>query len=371
VAGATVITNTDVLQPAESNLPVLGPGPNNPGETEVTIALDELPTGELPMVPWFADGALHVGASNASFDVDARFLNSLLRVGDGYLATVTPNDSPVGAHENPLYLVPDDGAPTMLAGGWVTGVTAGPGNLVAWAAGDWDAEFAGEASTTTLTVADATTGDVLHERLAPLGPDTSVVGFLDENRILVTAANNRREGVYVWNVDADTLDGWMPGYNAAIALTPSGDIGAFGQDAGENGTVVVDTDSGQVLWTTDYLSARTFSPDGQYAAFLQGWFEAIDEEAAQQGSASEAGTANLVVVEARTGEEVLRIDAESTQRFAWEPDGSLVFEAWQDSSQMALVRCSLDGDCELATEPRAADVPPDASQPPYHLGDNY
>jgi hypothetical protein len=80
---------------------------------------------------------------------------------------------------------------------------------------------------------------------------------------------------------------------------------------------------------------------------------------------------DLVVVEARTGEEVLRIDVESTQRFAWEPNGDLVFEAWQDSSRMALVRCSLDGDCELATEPRTADAPPDAPKPPYHLGENY
>jgi hypothetical protein len=143
------------------------------------------------------------------------------------------------------------------------------------------------------------------------------------------------------------------------------------QDAGEHDTAVVDTESGQVLWTADYLSARTFSPDGEYAAFVQGWFEAVDEEAGQQGSASADPRVDLVVVEARTGEEVLRIEVESTQRFAWEPDGNLVLEAWQDSSQMALVRCSLDGECELATEPRIADVPPDASQPPYHLGDNY
>lgn len=373
VAGAMTITSTDLLKSAESNAPVLGSGRSDAGETEVIITLDELPTGELPMVPWFADGALHVGGSDASFDVDVRFLNSLLRVENGYLATVTPNDAPVGAHEIPLYLVPDDGAPTMLADGWVPGGvrTSSDGSLIAWAAGDWDAEFADEDSTTTLTVADATTGDVLHERLAPLGPDTSVVGFLDENRILITAANNSNAGVYVWDVAADTVDPWMDGYNAATALTPAGDIGAFVQDAGEHDTAVVDTESGQVLWTADYLSARTFSPDGEYAAFVQGWFEAVDEEAGQQGSASADPRVDLVVVEARTGEEVLRIEVESTQRFAWEPDGNLVLEAWQDSSQMALVRCSLDGECELATEPRIADVPPDASQPPYHLGDNY
>jgi hypothetical protein len=373
VAGAAAISGVDFTEPAGSGAPELGPAADSPRTAAVAISLDELPVGASPAVPWLADGALHMGDSQVPFDVDVRFLGSLQRVEGGYLAAVTPDAEPVGSHEHPLYFVADDGTATVLADGWVPGGarTSSDGSLIAWAAGDWDAEFADEDSTTTLTVADATTGDVLHERLAPLGPDTSVVGFLDENRILITAANNSYGGVYVWDVAADTVDPWMDGYNAAIALTPSGDIGAFVQDAGEYDTAVVDIESGQALWTADYLSARTFSRDGKYAAFVQGWFEAVDEEAGQQGSASADRRVDLVVVEARTGEEVLKIDVESTQRFAWEPDGSLVFEAWQDSSQMALVRCDLDGDCELATEPRATNVHPDAAQPPYHLGDNY
>lgn len=373
VASATVITSTDLLKSADFNAPVLGSGQSDAGETEVTIALDELPTGELPMVPWFADGALHVGGNDTLFDVDVRYLNGLLRVEDGYFASVTPNAA--GDHEAPLYLVPDDGTPTMLADGWVPDVIAGPGNLVAWSAGRWDTKFAGEETTTTLTVADATTGDVLHERQAPLGRDTSVVGFLDENRVLVSAADNSDQGVYVWDLAADTIHPWMDGYDGATALTSSGGIGAFVAD-GDDGTMttaVVDTATDEVLWTTtNRLLAHAFSPDGRFAVFFDAPSpDDLREAEAAGDQPSTYPRRELVVVETQSGDEVARFDAEHAERFAWEPDGSLVFEAWQDSSQMALVRCSLDGDCELATEPRATNVHPDAAQPPYHLGDNY
>lgn len=382
VAGATAISGIDFTEPAGSDAPELGPAQSGPQTNAASISLDELPTGEAPAVPWFAEGALHVGDNQVPFDVDVRFLGSLRRVEGGYLAAVTPGAAPVGSHEHPLYFVADDGSTTVLADGWVPGGarTSADGSLIAWAAGDWNAEFTGRETNTTLVVADATTGDVLHERPASLGPDTEVIGFLDENRILVTAANNSYEGVYVWDVAADTVDPWMDGYDGAMALTSSGDIGAF-VASGDDGTyTVVDTAAEEVLWTTGRLAANAFSPDGQYAAIVQapdgaataGELREMEmREDAAASSTSTDGRMNLVIVEARTGEEVLTLDVEFPERFAWEPDGDLVFEAWQDSRQMALVRCSLDGECELATEPRTADVPPDASQPPYHLGDNY
>jgi hypothetical protein len=373
VAATAAISGIDFTDPAGLDAPELGSAAGSPQSAAGTISLDELPVGESPAVPWLADGALHIGNSHVPFDVDVRYLNGLLRVEDGYFASVTPNAA--GDHEAPLYLVPDDGTPTMLADGWVPDVIAGPGNLVAWSAGRWDAEFAGEETTTTLTVADATTGDVLHERQAPLGRDTSVVGFLDENRILVSAADNSDQGVYVWDLAADTIDRWMDGYDGATALTSSGGIGAFVAD-GDEGTMttaVVDTATDEVLWTTtNRLSAHAFSPDGRFAVFFDAPSPDDLREAEAAGDPpSTYPRRELVVVETQSGDEVARFDAEHPERFAWEPDGSLVFEAWQDSSQMALVRCDLDGDCELATEPRATNVHPDAAQPPYHLGDNY
>jgi hypothetical protein len=144
-------------------------------------------------------------------------------------------------------------------------------------------------------------------------------------------------------------------------------------DEGTMTTAVVDTATDEVLWTTtNRLSAHAFSPDGRFAVFFDAPSPDDLREAEAAGDPpSTYPRRELVVVETQSGDEVARFDAEHPERFAWEPDGSLVFEAWQDSSQMALVRCSLDGECELATEPRIADVPPDASQPPYHLGDNY
>ncbi|HEX6337783.1 MAG TPA: hypothetical protein VFZ85_12565 [Jiangellaceae bacterium] len=380
VAGVTAISGIDFTEPAGSGAPELGPASDNPPTDAVSISLNDLSAGESPAVPWFADGALHVGDSQVPLDVDVHALGRLQRVAGGFLATVTPPEAADGSHEHPLYFVSDGGESTALADAWVPGGarTSADGSLIAWAAGDWDAEFAGRGTNTTLVVADAATGDVLHERPASLGPDTSVVGFLDDNRILVTAANNSDEGVYVWDLAADRVDPWMDRYDGATALTSSGDIGAFvSSDDGTLTTAVVDIATEKVLWrTTNRLRANAFSPDGQYAAFL---VTPSADELREQEMLVEAGgdlpttdgRLDLVVVDAQTGEEVVRFEAEHPERLAWEPNGALVFEAWQDSSQMALVRCSLDGDCELATEPRSADALPDASQPPYHLGDNY
>ncbi|HEX5995178.1 MAG TPA: hypothetical protein VFY84_08575, partial [Jiangellales bacterium] len=200
-------------------------------------------------------------------------------------------------------------------------------------------------------------------------------GFLDEKRILVNAADNSDQGVYVWDLAADTIDPWMDGYDGATTLTSSGGIGAFVAD-GDDGTTTtafIDTATEEVLWTTtNWLIALAFSPDGRYAAFFEvPWPDYLRDAEAAGDAPSTYPRRELVVVETRSGDEVARLDIEHAARFAWEPDGSLVFEAWQDSSQMALVRCDLDGDCELATEPRATDIHPDAAQPPYHLGDNY
>jgi hypothetical protein len=66
----------------------------------------------------------------------------------------------------------------------------------------------------------------------------------------------------------------------------------------------------------------------------------------------------LQIVDAPTGEPRLSVGAQAQfdTPHAWEPDGDLIFEAWDGSDQMALVRCTPGKECELATKPRESDV---------------
>lgn len=415
VGGAVAVTDPLGLwaQPSSSKLgPQSGQGQEDPGEDASptgsgVIDIEELSLGAAPDVPWYADGAVHLGDTAVPFDVEFAELRDLEPVTGGAVALTVPDND--GAHKGfGLYLIKEDGEVWDLAESFFgDAAVSGDGTLVAWSDEAWGPGPGDGPSSVTLRVAETATGEVVatKQQTGSGGDFAGVAAFLDNDRVVLDSTDNSPDGVYLWDLTADTVTPWLD-YGFTRTFAPSSDVGAFVKRNGADGanTYVVDTATEQVLWSTED-SVASFSPDGRYAALTasQGpsrmidGFEAMLLRGYDPGDVIEVngedvtitremldaaaewqewhdnwdGRSDLVIVDARTGQEVVRFDVTYPQRIAWEPDGTLVFEAWRDVERMALVRCTVDGECELATEPREAKEHPGAFRPPYNLGENH
>ncbi|PSL01599.1 hypothetical protein CLV30_11387 [Haloactinopolyspora alba] len=333
-----------------------------PAASDTRIDFDDLPLGSPPEVPWLADGAIHDVSGSTSFGVDVSAV-SIRRVDGGHVVkAVPPADAPFDDVETVpdwpharLFFVPQDGEATVLAEGRVTTVAVSPsGKRVAWgmadltdASGDFNDQ---DDMRSSLTVADVRTGEVIDEITEIPAMMSSPAGFLGEDRVLYASDRNKTPlGTFLWEIGGDTSR-WRDG-GSVVAVSASAGLAAVRPRGGP--TEIVGVESGEVLWSVERtiatpLDTLAFSPDGQYAAIVE--------------------NTHVVIRDARTGEEVRRIMVETPEHPRWESDDSLVFGAYQDTTQAALVRCPVEGDCELATEPRQLDDDPHTRDNPYRLG---
>ncbi|TDD67877.1 hypothetical protein E1262_17880 [Jiangella aurantiaca] len=353
--------------------------PNAPAA--VTIDLDELPTGRPPSAPWYVDGALYVGGEAIPFEGDFSGFRAMYEVADSGLAVLTvPTDDEGQAGDFELSLVSRDGGRILLGAGQIYDfAVSSDGTLLAWAEHDWTTSRNTGPGRTVLYVADATTGEVLHER-EQIGDDGSigiVKGFLDGGRVVLDSATNAPGGVHVWHLVADTVTSWTD-YGFTSAISRAGDLAVLTSPNGsdELSSGVVDTATEEVLWTTgqnDFVARQALSWDSRYLVITVAPTRSKAEELEDLERAGEASTgtelANQVVVaDARTGERVLTVEGINPRGVIWQPDGSLIFEAWEDENRVGLVRCALDGKCELAAPVREVDH--HDVRPPYILSGN-
>jgi hypothetical protein len=360
VAGAAALVIFDPFAGSD------GVGPANGGGDSVVIELDRLPVGPPPDVPWFADGVIHLGETEITFDYPVVQMGEINPVAGGAVIQTRPGFSgPDGnVHDGyALHLVDREGNIEQLAEGFIAGpAVSADGGLIAWADEEWDPDAdSAHPARTTLYVADAESGDLLHvEREGDTGDHFGkVIGFLDNQRVLVQGLDrdhNRADGLFLWNLETGTVAEWA-GYRSAGPLAQSGGVGVFSRPTDER--IVLDTVTGHELWAESdgYLLGNAFAPDGQYAARRSHHGDRLA----------------ISIVDAGTGRELVRYDMEmiEEQPMAWESDGSLLFEA-RNGTDTALVRCNGSGDCELATEPRATETFPEHGiRSPYFVGSTY
>jgi hypothetical protein len=286
---------------------------------------DGLPPGEDPKVPWYADGKIHYGATTTP--VDLPDWTSFEPVDGGYLVTGTENG------QWRLQLVGLDGTQKLTARG--SAVVSNDGRQIAWATPDG-----------TVNVADARTGKILHSIHVGKG---GLGGFLGE-QVLLTIGSNTPESseVQAWDPRTGKLTAWRD--FADVQSTYGADLAAvvprFAQGPvidREDCSAVIDTDNGnRELWRVcpkQYGSAsiRGFSPDGRYAVV---WIM------------NEGQTLpNYTIADAQTGRPVLTIMGYSGT-MEWEDEELFLLASYSLQGERRIVRCTVAGTCELATEGR-------------------
>ncbi|WP_233552881.1 sigma factor-like helix-turn-helix DNA-binding protein [Jiangella rhizosphaerae] len=320
------------------------------------LDLGRLGTGPAPEVPWYEDGALHVGDRSTPADLAVEPGSDDLvveRVRDGYAVWIW-EPVPDAYGRSTLTLVRDDGERIVLADGDVTPPVVSPdGERIAWGLQNHDRVRDEDALehglTSTVVVADAG-GAVVAELPDTPSPGIRPRGFLADGRLALEAGANT-----AWGVDA-----WEPGGEVTplrqdvgvTAMSPTGDLALLqGTDAAQ----LTDLATGTELWSFDDGAEARLSPDGRYLAALS-W------EGAPAGRPRQ-----VVIREARTGDEVARLDVQEAGALRWESPTTVVISSYQDGSA-ALVRCTVGGECELATEPRQLDDDPGTYDSPYVLG---
>ncbi|SEE65354.1 hypothetical protein [Jiangella alba] len=351
-----------VVAAAAAGVALVGPSaprtdapPAGTGDADV-IDLGALPTGPAPEVPWYADGALHVGSQVTPTGIawEARADRPVIqRVSDGYVVWTWGSEASANG-DSTLTLVSDDGDEVVLADGRVTTPAVSPGGeLIAWGVPDYDwatDEQAREDGLTSIVmVYDAVTGEVVGELPDAPSPGARPKGFLDDGRVVVEAAANESWGTYAW----------APGGEVALlredlgvrAVSPGG-LAVLGGTTGP--AEVTDLATGTTLWGLADGYLHQFSPDGRYLAMVETW-DSVERPD------------DVVILDARTGAEMGRFTFQAANALRWESPTSVVIEAHDDASA-ALVRCTVGDACESATEVRPADPDPDAFDNPYVLG---
>ncbi|TDE00582.1 WD40 repeat domain-containing protein [Jiangella asiatica] len=323
----------------------------------VRLDLDALSAGAAPGVPYYADGVIHVGDWEISFEGDFPAFRVLEEVAGGLVALVEPAPDDSGEGNLEVWLFTRDGGRTQLGAGQVYNVTVSPdGTQVAWSVHDWSTETEDSGpGDTVVYVADARTGEVLHTResTGDDGPIGVAMGFLPDGRVVLDSATNNPSGIYLWDVDADTLIPWTD-YGFVRAFSPRADLAVLGPRNDSDGRAfgVVDTATGNVAWTFEPGDAGrdAFSPDGRLLAVNLPSPDAPTVADEVRGEGAEVGPpGSVAVVDARTGEPVLRIEGGYPGYVSWESDGTLLVDVWSDDRTAGgVVRCTLDGECELA-----------------------
>jgi hypothetical protein len=327
-------------QPSPEPTPDTSPGPDEttpepaPEDDGVTtLGLGDLVAGPPPEISWIDGQVLHaadgreIGMLGGVFDV-APF-------GDG-LVGATINDSP----DLRIAFIGADGEPTMYRG--FGPVISADGDLVAWY--DTDASqlrFAASGGAPAPDPIDVT---------QPLQP----VGFAGPDALIVNVGTDAfiSTGVRRYDLSDGSATDLPAELLGAMTVSQSGRVFGFTEQLDFDSCTAMFADGGeQPLWTTCDYRFEQFSPDSRYLLGV-----GINSDG--------IGASSAFVVDAETGELVHRFDASQPGYIndtAFEDDGTVLLTYTSSDNfseaETAIVRCSLDGSCEAATEVR--DLPED------------
>lgn len=325
---AAAVAVVDPTDPRTEAPPAESPDPAPDVLVDDVTDFDAVPTGSAPSLPWYADGALHFEDTSTPFDVPFTEL-SLDRVDGGFVALV--RDHEPGAV---LYLVRDGAEPEQVHVGTLSDVVVSPdGRAFAYASADVSVE----PPRAMVTVVDAETGRDLYSNAEFLstarpvhfaGPDELVVES-KLGAVLLYSTMRPGSAPTSW-LDHASTDGGRG------ELSPAHDLLAIPDGMAHNVYQVaggIDT----VRWVLEPSQEHPrFSPDGRLLASVSADGVAVHD--ALSGAAADFFRAT---------------DAGPPR---WESATTVVFIARPadgDAAAEALVRCTVDVGCELATEPGA------------------
>jgi len=317
-----------------------------PTRVRLTVDLAELDAGDPPNVPYLDGTRLVVDGSAVDLGVDASEVDTITYAGDTAYFSVLTDD---GGRE--LRSVPDARVDRPIASGpW----GSPDGRYVAVF------ERGGR-----VTVTDTALG-VEHSVDLPSGQQLGSVSFVEAKAYLF--ANDPAADTHSllrWSFEDDELTK-VPGVERPTALSPGGELVADMHEVDDltasTCTRVTSLTTGDSQWETCLHRIDGFSSDGRYV------WGANEYE-------SGPGDTYFVVLDALTGEELLRVDGPNAadrqlsivdSRF--EHFTTLLISAEQ-GGQAALIRCDLTwGECERATELAEVEFPYEGN-PPYTLSD--
>lgn len=326
-------TSKTQIAPATTQSPAPRPSTTPKAMVKATIDLAKLPMGEAPRVPWYSDGKIHdrgrdipVGKVKQGSQVE------FIPVAGGYLVSdccASPDDNPGRTR-----LIGTDGhvkktLPEMP-------IVSADGRRLAWTE-----PAAANSDRRDLVLADAKTGEHL-QKSGDLGIEAPTpVGFA---RGLVAFGTDTADGgsTNMWNPETGEVT-TIKGLQAAQITNGSDLLVAATKVEPETGettcSAVHDMTVHHLLWQTCDLRLWSLSTDGRYVF----------------GDAGNGDLAPTTVAEATNGHPLLELSRAWISNPTVETDGSMLFQATQAERQ-ALIRCTLDGNCERATETRP--VPP-------------
>jgi hypothetical protein len=316
-----------------------------PKLTKITLGdVSKLPQGAPPAIPYFADGRLHNGEQEIGLtrrSDDAIFTP----VYGGYLVQVTNNDVDadpfnrvmlVDAAGNKVRDLPliNEHAPHALP------AVSADGRTIAWP--EWTASGSGS----KLVVGDSATGKVLHSKVIADVPFPYPVGFVGQKVVFAAglpAETDLAFGKAVKDLGSGVTGIWDPASGGISAIDEAG--AARGVDDFEHiltGTnpaqtcpAVYDATTNRRLWRTCGMEFSKLSRSGVV----------IGEE-----DVFEPDKTRTVILDAVTGRRLLEIKGSYSEAIAWEQGDDFLLVAG-DGQGAVIVRCSLAGHCERATEP--------------------
>lgn len=324
-----------------------------------TIDFDQLSQGATPGQPWYLSGVLHGPEGETSYDGTEVSIDNFGGLDDGsYL--IRGEDNGDGDYGKILH-VDDGGIPQVYDEGPMASqvVIDDNGQNAAWVR--WSVDNAGQPTASTAVYADASTGKVLST--VPVDAVVEPTEFVN-GRVILESTDGGRDALR-W-APGSTPEEWKGTRSTPASSVESGLTARTVAKTGDDGqpcAQVLDTskpsDRDEVLWESCDLVVEQFSPDGRYAAAIDTRTDGL-------------GASGYTIVEARTGTPVRRIDTDLTRRITVEDDGSFVFDARDRNPERgptALVRCPVEGDCELATEP--VEYPENPEAWPYLLSEHH
>lgn len=320
----------------QSNAPNPNPGPVDPEPTRKKVwefDFDELDRGPAPKVPYVDGRTVHDGGETRRLGANDRLL-AVVGAGD----VVWAAESQGGAHN--LTLIRPNGdrvplaerstAPTAAIS-WA-GVSA-DGKRMAWST-SVSGTNPGEGSA-TVTYADAETGSVLNqgETHGPL----EAVGIVG-TRVVMSSYD---EGTMLWNGATDKWTTW-DGVHIVWGTHPESGLVSLGRPSGmfPCGAVVRISQPGDNLWRNCTYRIDTFSPEGEFGTSIHVQTDGL-------------GPSLVRLVETRTNDVLVTLEGDSQlmTNFVWESNRTVLMSAHVDG-EWAIVRCTVDRTCELATKPQ-------------------
>jgi hypothetical protein len=235
------------------------------------------------------------------------------------------------------------------------------GGAVAWAMHDADAEGQPSDGDTIVYAAsidgsDASTVQTSMHVKQVMGVAGGYVVFnaVDGDKDVVATA-------HMSGPSGDVYESW-PSLKTATAVSPTGEQIVGELTDPERGqrhcSFMLDPDSGDPVWHSCDWRPLEFSADGSRVL-------AID--AATEG----LGPRNMAVLDAATGDVVRTFTTRGTFGRATFEDDDTIIAVVAVEDEASIVRCTVTGDCELATEPATvAPSEPDSVLTPYQLTAN-